>query len=83
MFHVTWHRSQQIEIRGVIDSQLGLKRLRPYMQELEQALQELGYTVKDYGLKVIPALESDSLKIAPQPPVKAGRGGWLKVDIQI
>lgn len=83
LFHVAWQPCKQLELRGVVDSQAAYSLLRPRLCELIQALQEMGYAVKDFGLKISNPKKGDSLKNIPRPPVKPETGGWLKIDLRV
>lgn len=83
LFHLTWHRLKQLELRGVVSSQTSYNRLHPYLHELKRSLQELGYSVTDHGLKISPAEENQSLKVLPESQARPGQSGWFKVDIKV
>jgi hypothetical protein len=84
LFHVTWHKSRFMEIRSVVESQASYDILQLYLPELYRALENLGYTVRDCGMKVSPPGEpAQSLKIVPRPPENHGPGWRSKVDIKV
>lgn len=84
VFHLSWHASRLIEMRSVVTTQASCRLMAPHLPELHQALQELGYTVKDHGMKIVPAGSADTaLKAMPHPPAETNRGLWLKVDIKV
>jgi hypothetical protein len=83
-FHLSWHASRLIEMRSVVTKQASYRLMAPHLPELHQALRELGYTVRDHGLKIVPPGSADTtLKVLPQPPAEPNRGPWLKVDIKV
>lgn len=84
VFHISWHATKLIEMRSVVTKPESCRVMAPHLPELHQALRELGYTVKDYGMKVVhPGSPDTIIKVLPQPPAKPDRLPRLRVDIRI
>ncbi len=84
VFHITWHSPKLLELRSLVTKDISYQRMMPHLPELHRALRGLGYTVRDYGMRIVaPGQDDKTLKVIPQPAAGVNRMACLKVDIKI
>lgn len=81
LYHVSWQRSGQLELQGVVENEASCVYLNNNNVELVKNLEELGYRVKHNGVKVAKSREEISIKPALQEVTERLRP--LGIDVTV
>lgn len=81
LFHINWQRTGSLQLQGVSENQASSNYLNRNMGELVSKLENLGYSVKNLGVKV--SSSAEELRVRPVLQEVTERVRPLGIDVTI